>query len=546
MSQISTASNVTPALMQQSTAMRSQREQERANRARESIQASSIASRENIAAQDREATSQNYANLNEARALEAQRDRDYQREKQRLAHEHAAKMVADTRQFALEQELRAGNLSLGQTRARIAGLTSMFNAAHEFDLATRNQEDRARLAANRLRAAGESLIKAQGLDMVLGQRLDEGIRKALFRTGGFQGRDRGMLAFLLGDADTENVGEASEISAYKLMVSQGVSPTEARRKIENTIGNYSFQAGNPDRQEAYRELVAPYLDGLDEIDPFDAAHITQYTGVGESERGFRPITALVGNITGGSMEGEDDLDRVVTRSPEEMMDYTIATVADISAQALGNIEAQDIYEFLTQAINGTVQEGTEERVKSSGHGPALGSILQKLREGLGAQRTLLQGDPEGKSLGLFNIPGAMDVTAEERGRASMMYLGVLDAMYNSAETAMVAFETGEGSLADSFGYFGTGEARELIANIGDIYEAGGGVDELTDHLSRIQDPKIREAITNAIMEGTATRDPLNQMEFFAPAMREEAERDLAVQEEAMRELEKLVEEGQNR
>ena len=546
MSQISTASNMTPALMQQTTAMRSQREQERANRARESIQASSIASRENIAAQDREATSQNYANLNEARALEAERDRTFQREKQRLAHEHAAKMVADTRQFALEQELRQGNFDLANSKARVGALTAMYNASYNFSAATRDQETQRRLAANSLTNVGESLIKAQGLTAILQESINNGMDRALFESGGFMGRNRGFFALALGESDTENIGEASEIAAYNLLVSQGVTPTDARRQIEEALGGFAFQGGSDERQEAYARLVNPYLDGLDEIDRFDAAHITAYTGVGESERGFRPITALVGNIFGGSKDVASDLDEVAVRDPREVMDYTIATVADVAAGQLGNIEAQDIYDFLKGAVNGNLDQGLVERMQADGHGPALGAIFQKFREGLGEKSLLLEKDRAGTSLGLLNIPGTTEVTNEERMTAARQYAGVLTQMYKDTNRAFGQFEAGESSLADQLGYMGLGETQELIRNITAIYEAGGGKKELMDHLSAIVDPKIREALTRAIEQADAARDPINQMDFFGPAMQQEAEAELAAQEEMIKELERLVEEGQSK
>ena len=527
MSQISTASNLTPALMQQSVNTRAQQEQVRANQAREALQGASINQRANEAqaaqqlgqqrldvaqqegAANRQAQQQNYQNLNEARALEADKSREFERAKLQQVQDFTLKQAETARQNAITDMKNQMRFDLAGRMGELSYMTTLQNQAFEMDRLNRNREGRIRAESNRIKTLGEEMVKGMGLDQSIDMVFRDTMTRSLAANQMVYGVD-GSWFFNVVEAP---VGEASDISLFNFFKGGGLSEVEAARKVQDALGGTMFQGGTEQRQDAFESAVRnsgfsnSEIDRiLDNMSDHDSDHISQYIGYG--------LTVL-----GESQEGDSDIDRIAGRSSADVMDHMLARAAvSIERTTGGNGPSADLtHKFLKGMIDGTIDEGTITEVRDSGHGQMLGHLLTRMQSAVQSQTdAIFTADPTNAStLGALNIPGMDQQTDEDRAAGIGLLRSQMTDMRDRLNQAVAAFDAngGQGSLSGSVGYVHPDVVQGMFSNLRQLYMDSGSMEDMETAIAAIPDENVRRQLAASVAVLSEQRDPIDPRPF---------------------------------
>ena len=527
MSQVSTASSLTPALMQQSVNTRAQQEQVRANQAREALQGASINQRaqEAQAAQqlgqqrldvmqqegalNREAQAQNYQNLNEARALEADKQREFERAKLNQVQEFTLQQAETARQNAITDMKNNLKFELAGRMGELEYMKILQGRAFEMDRLGRDREGRIRAESNRIQNLGEEMIKGLGLDQSIDMVFQDTMTRSLAANQMVYGVD-GSWFFNVVEAP---VGEASDISLFNFFKGGGLNDVEAARKVQEALGGTMFQGGTEQRQDAFENAVRnsgfsnSEIDRiLDNLSDHDSDHIAQYIGYG--------LTVL-----GESQEGDSDIDRIAGRSSADVMDHMIARAAVSIERTTGGSgpSAELTHKFLKGMVDGTIDEGTLTEIQQSGHGQMLGHLLTRMQAAVQSQtEAIFTADPTDSGvLGALNIPGMDQQTDEDRAAGIGLLRSQMTDMRDRLNQAVAAFDAngGQGSISNAMGYVHPDVVQGMFSNLRQLYMDSGSEKELMDAIAAVPDENVRKQLAASIGVLSDLRDPIDPRPF---------------------------------
>ena len=524
MSQISTASNLTPALMQQSINSRAQQEQVRSNQAREALQGASINQRANEAqsaqqlgqqrldvaqqegAADRQAQAQNYSNLNEARALEADKQREFERTKMQQVQDFTLKQAETARSNAITDMKNQMRFDLAGRAGELSYMNTLQQQSFEMDRLNRDRSGRIRSQSNKIESLGKEMIKGMGLDASVDMVLKDSLSGSLSANQMVYGVDESWF-FNVMEAP---VGEASDVTLFNFLKAGGLSEVEAAQKVQDSLGGSLFQGGTEQRQDAFENIVRNSGFDIDEVlgrlAPHDRTHIMQYIGYG--------LTTF-----GESQEGDSDIDRMAGRSSAELMDHMLARAAVSIERTTGSDGpgAELTHRFLKGMIDGSIDEGTITEIQESGHGQLLGHLLSRIQSAVDGQtRNLSEMDPTNPAvLGAINIPGMDQQTDQDRAAAIGLLRPQMNDMRDRLNQAVGAFDAngGQGSISNLMGYVHPDVVQGMFSNLRQLYMESGSMEEMEEILAGIPDPEVRKQLAASLAVLDENRAPIDTRPF---------------------------------
>jgi hypothetical protein len=537
MSQVSTASSLTPALMQQSVNTRAQQEQVRSNQAREALQGAAINQRAQEAqaaqqlgqqrldvvqqegAANREAQAQNYQNLNEARALEADKQREFERAKLQQVQEFTLKQAETARQNAITDMKNQMRFDLAGRMGELSYMTTLQNQAFEMDRLNRNREGRIRAESNRIKTLGEEMVKGMGLDQSIDMVLTDSMTQSLAPNQMTYGVDENWFFGITEQA----VGEAPDVTLFNFYKAGGLGDVEAAKKVQESLGGMLFQGGTGQRQDAFASAISSYGDAgmvndvLNRMSAHDRTLINRYADRNLVEK--LGSTGVDLDMPFRSKFGAGDIDRMSGRSSAEVMDHMLARAAVSIERTTGpdGPGAELTHRFLKGMIDGTIDEATVSEIQASGHGQMLGHLLTRMQSAVQSQTDALYAlDPaEAGSMGAFNIPGEDEQTVEDRTAALGLLRSQMTDMRDRLNIAVGSFDAngGQGSLSSQVGYVHPDVVQGMFSNLRQLYMDSGSIDEMESAIAAIPDENIRRQLATSIAVLGEQRDPIDPRPF---------------------------------
>jgi hypothetical protein len=464
-------------------------------------------------AADRQAQTQNYQNLNEARALEAERNREFERAKLQQVQEFTLKRAETARQNAITDMKNQMRFDLAGRMGELQYMTTLQNQAFEMDRLNRDREGRIRAESNRIENLGKEMIKGMGLDQSIDMVLSNTFSQSLQPNQMVYGVD-GSWFFNVFEVP---VGEASDISLFNFFRAGGLNDIESARKVQDALGGTMFQGGTELRQDKFENAIRGFGptslidDTLNSMSAHDRDHIEQYIGYG--------LLAV-----GESQEGARDIDRVAGRSADEIMRHMIARTSLSLENTTGTNgpSAELTHKFLTGMIDGTIDEGTLTEIKESGHGQILGHLLTRMQAAVDAQAQAADSaDPASSGiLGTLNIPGKEEQTDEDRMSGISLLRSQMTDMRNRLNQAVAAFDAngGQGSISNLMGYVHPDVVQGMFSNLRQLYMDSGSMEDMETAIAAIPDENVRRQLAAAVAVLDEQRNPIDPRPFTQQAM----------------------------